>query len=119
MKVDSEDQSAAYRIFSDENLCMSIKDIDVETSRVEWAFTLFKFEQQICEVFKSQLEIILGDGFLKGFDNVMNKPVIYPLSLTLRLGINKELYKELFVIKSRNNDVMPDMSDMSWSILLS
>lgn len=49
----------------------------------------------------------------------MNKPVIYPLSLTLRLGINKELYKELFVIKSRNNDVTPDMSDMSWSILLS
>lgn len=117
MKVDSEDQSAAYRIFSDENLCMSIKD--VETSRVEWAFTLFKFEQQISEVFKSQLEIILGDGFLKGFDNVMNKPVIYPLSSTLSLGINKELYKELFVIKSRNNDVMPDMSDMSWSILLS
>lgn len=117
MKVDSEDQSAAYRIFSDENLCMSIKD--VETSRVEWAFTLFKFEQQICEVFKSQLEIILGDGFLKGFDNVMNKPVIYRLSSTLRLGINKELYKELFVIKSRNNDVTPDMSDMSWSILLS
>lgn len=52
MKVDSEDQSAAYRIFSDENLCMSIKD--VETSRVELAFTLFKFEQQISEVFKSQ-----------------------------------------------------------------
>lgn len=49
----------------------------------------------------------------------MNKPVIYRLSSTLRLGINKELYKELFVIKSRNNDVMPDMSDMSWSILLS